>query len=328
MKAAVITKPGKTPSFADFDDPVPQVDEELVFVTASALSHVTKSRASGSHRTSPGSLPAVVGIDGVGRTQDGRRVYFVLPEEPFGGMAEKVAVRMDQCIPLPADVDDITAAAIAIPGMSSWAAFKERAHLIAGENVLINGATGTSGRLAVQIAKYLGAKRVIATGRNVEALEQLRVIGADATVPLSRSPGELEAAFMEQFGGEGVDVVLDYLWGQSAETLIVAAAKAGKDGVPIRFVQIGAVSGGNIVLPSAALRSSALVLMGSGMGSIPLKGMVGAISGVLQAVAPGKLKIETKVVPLAEVEDTWNKDSGNSRVVFVVRQNLEASASL
>lgn len=328
MKAAVITKPGRTPLFSDFDDPVPQVDEELVVVTASALSHVTKSRASGSHHTSPGSLPAVVGIDGVGRTQDGRRVYFVLPEEPFGGMAEKVAVRMDHCIPLPADVDDITAAAIAIPGMSSWAAFKERAHLLAGENVLINGATGTSGRLAVQIAKYLGAKRVIATGRNVEALEKLMGIGADATVPLTRSPEEMETAFKQQFGGEGVDVVLDYLWGQSAEALIMAAAKAGKDAVPIRFVQIGALSGGNIALPSAALSSSALVLMGSGIGSIRLKGLVGAISGVLQAVVPGKLKIETKVVPLTDVEDTWNKNSGASRVVFVVKQNLEPSAAL
>ena|SRR5579863_3646317 len=322
MKAAVITKPGGTPLFADFDDPVPQVDEELVVVTASALSQVTKSRASGSHHTSPGSLPAVVGIDGVGRNQDGRRVYFVLPEEPFGAMAEKAAVRMDQCIPLPADVDDINAAAIAIPGMSSWAALKERAHLIAGENVLINGATGTSGRLAVQIAKYLGAKRVIATGRNGQALEQLKAIGADVTVPLTLSPKELETAFMEQFGGEGVDVVLDYLWGQSAESLILAGAKAGKDAVPIRFVQIGAVSAGNIVLPSAALRSSALVLMGSGIGSIPLRGLVGSISGVLQAVVPGKLKIETKVVPLADVEDTWNKDSGTSRVVFIVQQKL------
>jgi NADPH:quinone reductase-like Zn-dependent oxidoreductase len=325
MKAAVITKPGRPPSFVDFDDPVLQVDEELIIVTASALSHVTKSRASASHYTSPGSLPAVVGIDGVGRTQDGRRVYFVMPEEPFGGMTEKAAVRMDQCIPLPADVDDITAAAIAIPGMSSWAALKERAHLIAGENVLVNGGTGTSGRLAVQIAKYMGAKRVIATGRNAEALEQLTRIGADATVPLTRSPEELETAFKEQFGGEGVDVVLDYLWGQSAEILIAAAAKAGKDAVPIRFVQIGALSGGNITLPSAALRSSALVLMGSGIGSIPLKGLVGAIGGVLQAVVPGKLKIETKVVPLTEVEDTWNKDSGASRVVFTMRQNSEAS---
>lgn len=326
MKAAVIMKPGRTPVFANFDDPVPQVGEELVFVTASALNHVTKSRASGSHHTSPGSLPAIVGIDGVGRTQGGRRVYFVLPQEPFGGMAEKVAVRLPQCVPLPDDVDDITAAAIAIPGMSSWAAFKERAHLIAGENVLINGATGTAGRLAVQIAKYMGAKRVIATGRNVSVLEQVKALGADVTIPLNQTPKELETAFKEPFGGEGVDVVLDYLWGKSAEILIVAAAKAGKDAVPIRFVQIGAVSGSDITLPGAALRSSALVLMGSGIGSIPLKGLVGAISSVLQAVVPGELKIETESVPLANVEGTWNRDSGNSRVVFDVGQNLGASA--
>jgi len=326
MKAAIVLEPGKTPVFSDFDDPVPQVGEELVAVTASALSQVTKSRASGSHHTSPGSLPAVVGIDGVGRTQDGRRVYFVMPKEPFGGMAEQVAVRLQQCIPLPDDVDDITAAAIAIPGMSSWAAFKERVHLIAGENVLINGATGAAGRLAVQIAKYMGAKRVVATGRNVAALEQVKALGADATIPLLQSPKELETAFKEQFGGEGVDVVLDYLWGKSAEILIVAVAKAGKDAVPIRFVQIGAVSGGDITLPGAALRSSALVLMGSGIGSIPLEGLVGAISGVLQAVVPGRLKIETKAVPLADVEETWNKETGNSRVVFVVRQDSKASA--
>jgi NADPH:quinone reductase-like Zn-dependent oxidoreductase len=321
MKAAVITKAGKAPVFADFDDPVPKVDEELIFVSASALSYVTKSRASGAHHTSPGSLPAVAGIDGVGRTRDGRRVYFVLPEAPFGGMAEKVAVSMDRCIALPAEVDDVTAAAIAIPGMSSWAAFNERARLIAGENVLINGATGTSGRLAVQIAKYLGARRVIATGRNASALEQVKALGADVSISLNQSPEDLETAFKEQFGGEGVDVVLDYLWGPSAEILIRAAARAGKDAVPIRFVQIGAVSGGDIVLPSAALRSSALVLMGSGIGSIPPRSLVGAIGGVLQAVAPGQLKIDTKVVPLAEVEDTWNRDSGNSRVVFAVGQD-------
>jgi NADPH:quinone reductase-like Zn-dependent oxidoreductase len=326
MKAAIVTEPGKTPVFADFDDPVPQEGEELIAVTASALSQVTKSRASGSHHTSSGGLPAVVGIDGVGRTQDGRRVYFVMPEAPFGGMAEKVAMSLQQCVPLPDDVDDITAAAIAIPGMSSWAAFKERAHLIAGENVLINGATGTAGRLAVQIAKHMGAKRVIATGRNITALERVKALGADVIIPLLQSPKELETAFKEQFGSEGIDVVLDYLWGKSAEILIVAGAKAGNDAVPIRFVQIGAVSGSDITLPGAALRSSALVLMGSGIGSIPFEGLIGAIRGVLQAVVPGKLKIETETVPLANVEEKWNHGSGNPRVVFVVRQNLQASA--
>ena len=320
MKAAIVSESGKTPVFGEFEDPAPRAGDELITVTASALSQVTKSRASGSHYTAPGNLPAVVGIDGVGRTQDGRRIYFVMPKAPFGGMAEKVAVRQEQCVPLPDGVDDVTAAAIAIPGMSSWAAFKERAHLVARENVLINGATGAAGRLAVQIAKYLGAKRVIATGRDLAALEQVKALGADATISLLQTHDELETAFMEQFGGQGVDVVLDYLWGQSAETLIVAAAKAGKDEVPIRFVQIGAASGGNITLPSAALRSSALVLMGSGIGSIPLEGLLGAIHGVMQAVVPAKLKIKTEIVPLAKVEETWNKDSGRSRVVFVTGQ--------
>lgn len=326
MKAAVLTAPGKTPVFADFDDPAAQSGEELIFVTASALSQVTKSRASGSHYTSPGSLPAVVGMDGVGRTEDGRRVYFVLPQAPFGGMAEKVTVKQEQCVPLPDEVDDVTAAAIAIPGMSSWAAFKERAHLIAGENVLINGAAGAAGRLAVQIAKYMGAKRVIATARNTEALEEVKALGADATIPLIQSPKELEAAFKEQFGGEGVDIVLDYLWGQTAEALIVAAAKGGKDAAPIRFVQIGALSGANITLPSAALRSSALVLMGSGVGSIPLKGIVGAIHGVMQAIVPGKLQIKTETARLADVENAWNRNNCGSRIVFVVSRHSPSSA--
>jgi NADPH:quinone reductase-like Zn-dependent oxidoreductase len=325
MKAGVVMEPGKSPVYADFRDPVSEEGEELITVAASALSQVTKSRASGSHYTAPGNLPAVVGMDGVGRTQDGRRVYFVMPEAPFGGMAEKVAVRQEQCIPLPDHVDDVTAAAIAIPGMSSWAAFKERAHLVAGENVLINGATGAAGRLAVQIAKFLGARKVIATGRDVEALEQLKALGADVTIPLVPSPKELEGMFKEQFGGDGVDVVLDYLWGESAEILIVAAAKAGKEAVPIRFVQIGAVSGGNITLPSAALRSSAIVLMGSGIGSIPFEGLVGAIRGVMQAVVPGKLQIKTESVPLADIEQTWNKDAGKSRFVFVPSQHSPAS---
>jgi NADPH:quinone reductase-like Zn-dependent oxidoreductase len=318
MKAAVVAEPGTTPVYTDFREPAAQAGEELIHVTASALSHVTKSRASGSHYSAPGSLPAVVGMDGVGRTRDGQRVYFVMPEAPFGGMAEKVAVKRERCIPLPDEVDDVTAAAVAIPGMSSWAALQERARLVAGENVLVNGATGAAGRLAIQIAKFLGAKRGIATGRNGAALEQLKSLGVDVTIPLVQSPEELEAAFEEQFGGPGVDVVLDYLWGPSAEALIVAAAKAGKDAVPIRYVQIGALSGGTITLPSAALRSSALVLMGSGIGSIPLAGLVGAISGVMRAVVPAKLQIQTEIVPLAKVEETWNKASGKSRVVFVV----------
>ena len=176
--------------------------------------------------------------------------------------------------------------------MSSWAALTQRAHLAAGETVLVNGATGTAGRLAVQIAKHMGARKVMATGRNPTALEKLGVIGADVTIPLAQPREDLEAAFKREFASEGIDVVLDYLWGRSAEVVLVAAAKAGKDGRPIRFVQVGGSSGSDVTLPSAVLRSSALELMGSGLGSIPLEGLVGATREMLQAAVPGHFQIE------------------------------------
>jgi NADPH:quinone reductase-like Zn-dependent oxidoreductase len=156
----------------------------------------------------------VVGIDGVGRLDDGDRVYFVLPRAPHGSMAERTVVASAQCIALPDELDDVTAAAIANPGMSSWAAYTERARLKAGETVLVNGATGTAGRLAVQIAKHLGAKKVIATARNADALEPVRALGADVTIPLGENEAALERCLMAQFS-EGVDVVIDYLWARA-----------------------------------------------------------------------------------------------------------------
>jgi NADPH:quinone reductase-like Zn-dependent oxidoreductase len=316
MKAAIVVEAGKTPIYGDFKEPVPANGEVQVTVSAAALSNVVKSRASGTHYSSSGELPFVVGIDGVGRLDDGRRVYFALPKAPWGSMAEKTAVRPSQCISLPDDLHDVTAAAIANPAMSSWAALKERARLTAGENVLINGATGTAGRLAVQIAKYMGAKKVVATGRNAEALKALSELGADVTIPLGDGGDAFEDALKEQFGGDGIDVVLDYLWGQSAERIIVAGAKAGKDAVPIRFVHIGSVSAPNITLPSAALRSSAITLMGSGIGSIPVDGLVKSIDELMLATVPGGFEIATKTFPLSEVEHVWAAANGMPRVVF------------
>jgi len=285
MKAAVVVEPGKAPVYGDFKDPVQETGEVQVTVSAASLSNVVKSRASGTHYSSSGDLPFVVGIDGVG-------------------------------VSLPDDLDDVTAAAIANPGMSAWAAFKERARLTAGETVLVNGATGTAGRLAVQIAKYMGARKVVATGRNVGALNALSVLGADVTIPLGEAGDGFEDALREQFGGDGIDVVLDYLWGQSAERVIAAGAKAGKDAVPIRFVQIGAVSAPKITLPSAALRSSAITLMGCGIGSIAVDRLVKSIDELLQATVSGGFKIATKIFPLSEVEHVWASAGSMPRIVF------------
>ena len=317
MKAAVVLGAGRAPVYGDFTEPQPSIGESRITVTAASISHVVKSRASGAHYSSSGQFPFVVGIDGVGRLDDGRRVYFVLPKAPYGSMAERTVVSSAQCLVLPDELDDVTAAAIANPGMSSWAAYTERARLKAGETVLVNGATGTAGRLAVQIAKHLGAKKVIATARNADALKSIAALGADVTIPLVEDEVALESAFKEQFA-EGVDVVIDYLWGASAERLLIAGAKAGPDAVPIRFVQIGSVSGSDITLPSAVLRSSAIALMGSGIGSVPLDRFFNAIDGLLHAVVPAGFQIETTPVPLSEVERAWPNDDSTRRTVFTV----------
>ncbi|KAA6476717.1 zinc-binding alcohol dehydrogenase family protein [Agrobacterium rhizogenes] len=317
MKAAIVRGAGQQPAYEDFEKPALSAGENLVHVSAAAISQIVKSRASGAHYSSANQFPFVVGIDGVGRLEDGRRVYFVLPRAPYGSMADVAPVPSNRCIALPDDLDDVTAAAIANPGMSSWAAFRERARLEPGETVLINGATGTSGRLAVQIAKYLGAAKVIATGRNADSLKTLERLGADVTIPLTQDKPTLEAAFKEQFAG-GVDVVLDYLWGESAESLLGSAAKAGKDAVPIRYVQIGAISGADISLPGAVLRSSAITLMGSGIGSISLDRLVNAIAELFQATVPGGFEIATTIAPLSEVEKAWPLDDSNRRTVFTI----------
>ncbi len=317
MKAAVVTGAGQTPRYTDFSEPMPESGESRITVTAAAISQVARSRASGRHYSSSGQFPFVAGVDGVGRLEDGTRVYFVMPLAPYGSMAERAVVPSTHCLGLPDELDDVTAAAIANPGMSSWAALEERARLKAGETVLVNGATGASGRLAVQIAKHLGARKVIATGRNLEALKSLAALGADVTIPLVDDAAALEARFGREFA-EGVDVVLDYLWGKSAERLIIAGAKGGAEAVPIRFIQIGAVSGSDITLPSAALRSSAIVLMGSGIGSIPFDRLVRAVGGVFQAAVPADLKIATHPIALSNVEQAWARDESAGRIVLTI----------
>ena len=314
MKAAIVRGAGQAPVYGDFDEPVASAGEHRITVAASAVSHLAKNRAAGTHYSSQGRFPFVVGIDGTGRLDDGRRVYFVTPRAPYGSMAERTVAPAQNCIPLPDALDDVTAAAIANPGMSSWVALAERARLKAGETVLVNGATGTSGRLAVQIARHLGAGKVIATGRRAEVLETL---GADATIPLVEDQDALEQRCQQVFAG-GVDVVLDYLWGGSAACLLRAGARAGAEAVPIRFVQIGALSGAEIALPAAVLRSSAIELMGSGIGSVAFERMVKCIGDLLQAAVPAGFRVAATPVPLAEFDRAWAGDDSTRRTVFTL----------
>jgi NADPH:quinone reductase-like Zn-dependent oxidoreductase len=319
MNAAVVESFERPPHYAAFRDPVADADEVLVRVRAAALSNLVKGQASGRHYSSGSELPFVAGNDGVGTLPDGKRVYFIGPRAPFGSMAEWSVVSPRRTIQLPDGVDDVTAAALGNPGLASWGALLGRARLQPGESVLVNGATGVAGQQAIQAAKLLGARKVIATGREPGALERLRALGADQTIWLQQPDTALAAAFRETLA-DGVDVVLDYLWGPSAEALLGAAqGHGGMGGEPrIRYVQIGAITGETISLSGALLRGSGLELMGSGLGSLSAAAILESLRRMYEVAASTRLKIETEIVPLSDVETAWSRAQSGRRMVFTV----------
>ena len=318
MNAAVVHAFDAPPRYTTFPDPVAGEGEKLVTVTAAALHPIVKALANGSHYGSTGELPFIPGVDGVGRLEDGTRVFFGVARAPYGTFAERALAASWMCLPLPDALEDATAAGIANPAMSSWAALTVRAKFVAGESVLILGATGVSGQLSVQIAKRLGARRVVAAGRNPEALAKLKEFGADAVISLEQEPAALVAAFRTEFD-QGIDVVLDYLWGAPAEAALQAIAKKGLKtaSTRVRFVQIGSSAGTNISLPAATLRSSGLELIGSGFGSASLNQLSQSISEFFQAAAKQPFQFSLKTAPLREVETLWGEKEQGTRLVFV-----------
>jgi NADPH2:quinone reductase len=318
MRAAVVHAFDAPPTYTEFPDPVPQAGELPVTVTAAGLHQIVKSLANGTHYGSSGELPFVPGVDGVGRLDDGTRVLFGGTRDPWGTFAERACASSAICIPLPDGLDDATAAGIANPGMSSWVALTARAKFVAGESVLILGATGVAGQLAVQIAKRRGARRVVAAGRNPQALENLKSLGADAVISFDQEQDALVAAFRSQFAGEGIDIVLDYVWGQPAESALKAIAQKGlKKLTPrVRFVQIGSSAGQTIALNAATLRSSGLELIGSGFGSASLDQIKIAVGEFFHTAATDPFHFNLKTAPLSEVESLWNSPEKGARLVF------------
>jgi len=323
MRAAVVTSPGMKPRYGEFQSPVKRDGFEVIAVAAAALTNLTRGRASGSHYSADNHYPFIPGVDGVGTLDDGRRVYFAMPEAPFGAMGEQALVDPRRIITLPDNLDDVAAAALANPGMSCFAALIERAHFQSGETVLINGATGAAGSVAIQIAKQLGAGKVIVTSRNAQELEALRLLGADVVIPFDLRPENprgvehFEQALTATFA-DGLDVVVDYLWGTSARTIIIAVAKAVEDAHPVRFIQVGEASREPVELPAASLRSSAIQIMGSGLKSVPFPKLLECIRQTFDLAAHGKLYLPTKAVHLSTVAENWDAP-GKPRLVFTLR---------
>lgn len=318
MRAAVLREIGNLPRVEEFPEPTPGDGEVLIHVSAAALKPVDRQLASGKHYASPRELPVVCGSDGVGRTDDGGRVFFGGPRRPYGSMAECTVVRKAQCFEIPDTVDDETAAAVTNPGISAWLSLEHGAKLKPGETVLILGATGVTGRLAVQIARILGARRVVAAGRKGATLARLPQFGADATIPLDCERQELIEAFRREAGPGGFDVIIDYLWGPPTEVLLAAVAKSefAVSGPETRLVEVGESAGPTITLPAAVLRSANLTIRGTA-GIPSLDVLATAFQQVMNGVGSGTLRIEIDRIPLDEIEDAWERDARGRRLVVI-----------
>ncbi len=318
MNAAVVRELGKLPRCEQFPEPVAGENEVVVHVHAASLKPVDKQLASGSHYASPREVPFICGTDGVGHLDDGQRVFFGGCRPPYGAMAQQTVVPRAFVFPLPDTVSDGLAAALPNPGVSAWLTLTFRAKLAADETVLILGATGVTGRLAVRIAKLLGAGRVVAAGRNQQALLGLRQLGADAIIRLDVPAQELRESFVREAGRSGFQVVIDYVWGQPTEAFLSAITSAGFAEIrtETRLVQVGESAGPTISLPAAVLRSTALTILGT--AGIPTRDVLAdAFQKVMDYAAKGKLQVDTMDVPLSDIESAWARKESGRRMVIV-----------
>ena len=324
MKAAVIGKFGDIPRYEDFPDLVPAQGDVVVHVKAAPLENFDKMAVKGEHYSSAHlfpKFPAIVGHSGVGALEDGTLVAFGGVQPPYGTMAEKAVIPQQYrayVTPVPAGVDVATAAALPASALTSYLPLKYVAKLEAGETLLINGATGVSGKLAIQIAKMLGAGRIVGTGRTERNLRALADLGADAVIDLKQPDEKITEAFI-QAAGKGYDVILDFLWGRPTELLLqtLVPKEAGFAKRRIRFVQIGQAAGANISLAAETLRTSGLEL--TGIGKISPEAVRDSMKRVWDWLKEDKLRMEVERVPLKDVAEAWMRKTEGTRLVIVPR---------
>lgn len=318
MKAAVLHEFGGIPRYEDFPDPVAGDGEVVVDVKAVAVENVDKAVAAGTHfaaRQFLPELPAIVGFDGIGTLPDGAVVGFSQPRAPYGALAERTVVPAQNTIPAAEGIDP--AIAVVISSAVTGFAIKTAAGFTPGETVLVQGATGVAGRLAVQVARLLGAGRVIATGRNDDALAEVTALGADAVINTAVDDDELVAAFAAEADG-GYDVVLDFLWGRPTELLLKALvpSQIGGRSKPTRLVQAGESAGAQIALPADSIRTSGLEIYGVGKG-LDAQTVTDAYNQIVQWTRDGKLIVGIERTPLSDIEAAWQRtDLSGKRLVI------------
>jgi NADPH:quinone reductase-like Zn-dependent oxidoreductase len=323
MKAAVVYKKGEMPKYAEFAAPIVQNENQILLsVKAVAITNLDKGKASGEHYSSGNDHQNgfVVGSDGVGLLENGARVY---ARGISGTIAEKAIIDKNILVPLPDGISDAVAASLPNAVAGSAMALKFRAGIKAGETVLINGATGFTGQIAIQIAKHYGAKRIIATGRNEKTLQSLLELGADEVISLKQDDESIIAQLKAIHLNTPIDVILDYLWGHPAELILSAIKGNGSFTNKIRYVTIGGMAGETIQLASGILRSVDLQLSGSGLGSWSKAEVRLLFSEILPEMfnlaAENKLKVNIDEVSIIDIEEMWNAQvSDGKRFVVII----------
>ncbi|MDA6069030.1 zinc-binding alcohol dehydrogenase family protein [Flavobacterium sp. AC] len=323
MKAAVVYKKGELPKYTEFAAPTVQNENQvLLSVKAVAITNLDKGKASGKHYSSENDNQNgfVVGSDAVGLLENGTRVY---ARGITGTIAEKAIIDKNILVPLPEGISDAIAASLPNAVAGSAMALKFKAGIKSGETVLINGATGFTGQMAIQLAKHYGAKKVIVTGRNEKTLKSLFALGADEVISLKQEDETIIEQLKKIHLNTPIDIVLDYLWGHPAELILTALKGNGSFTTKVRYVTIGGMAGDTIQLSSGILRSVDLQLSGSGLGSWAKEDVKLLFSEILPEMfllaAQNKLKVNIETVPLIAVEEAWTREvSDGKRLVVIV----------
>ncbi|HTQ63253.1 MAG TPA: zinc-binding dehydrogenase [Puia sp.] len=322
MKAAVMFQKGEMPRYVEnYPEPIAHNENEIVIsVKAAAIKHLDKSKAGGKHYSAKGDIrqAKVIGGDGVGILRNGTRVFAL---GVSGMIAEKAIVDKSRMIQLPEAIDDNIAAALPNAVAGSAMALRFRANMKAGETILINGATGFTGKIAVQIARHYGAKKIIVTGRNQQSLQSLLTSGADEIISLKQDDKSFIEQIKKMHNNTPVDIIIDYLWGHPAELILEALKGEGSFTHKTAFISIGAVAGNNIQLSAEILRSVNLQLSGSGLGSWTKDEMQKLFTEIIpemfQLAANGKLKVETLNVHLRDIEKLWEMEVPDGKRLVV-----------
>ncbi|UTN02953.1 zinc-binding alcohol dehydrogenase family protein [Flavobacterium bizetiae] len=323
MKAAVIYKKGELPKYAEFAEPIIQNENEvLISVKAVGITNLDKGIVSGDHYSSENESQngTVIGSDAVGILENGKRVY---ARGINGTIAEKALVEKNRMIPLPDGISDAIAASMPNAVAGSAMALRFRAGIKSGETVLINGATGFTGQMAIQVAKHYGAKKIIVTGRNEKTLQSLLEIGADEIISLKQDDEAIVAQLKVIHLNSPINIVLDYLWGHPAELILTALKGNGSFTTKVRYVTIGGMAGDTIQLSSGILRSVDLQLSGSGLGSWTKEEVKLLFTEILPEMfllaVQNKLQVNIETTSLVDIEKAWNIEvpDGKRLVVLV-----------